>query len=70
MPDKPTVTTLEAQIPEGLLSKLQALVDAGWFGSLDEAVGDALERFVESHRDELLEEAIREDIAWGLYGRD
>jgi hypothetical protein len=44
------------------------LVDSGWFRDLDELVSDALRRFVESHRAELMERSILEDVEWGLHG--
>ena len=44
------------------------LVEAGWFRDVDELVLDALRRFIESHRGELIERFIREDVDWGLYG--
>ena len=62
--------TIQTEIPLGLLTEVQKLVDAGWFRSLDEVVLDALRRFVESRRTELMEEFIREDIEWGLAGGD
>ena len=62
--------TIQTEIPLGLLTEVQKLVDAGWFRSLDEVVLDALRRFVESRRTELMEEFIREDIEWGLAGDD
>ena len=55
-------------MPIGLDSQAQSLVDAGWFRSLDELLQDALRRFVESHREELMEEFIRQDVEWGLSG--
>lgn len=61
-------TKLHTEVPAQLLGQLQALVDAGWFQDLDEVVRDALRRFVESHRQQLMEEFIREDIEWGLRG--
>jgi Arc/MetJ-type ribon-helix-helix transcriptional regulator len=67
---EPTAATLEAKIPPRLLGEMQALVEAGWFRSLDEIVVDALRRFVDSHRDELMAELIREDVEWGLRGID
>jgi Arc/MetJ-type ribon-helix-helix transcriptional regulator len=61
------VTTKEAktivvqtEIPEGLLTQAQDLVSAGWFRNLDELMLDALRRFLESHRGELMEEFIRQ----------
>jgi Arc/MetJ-type ribon-helix-helix transcriptional regulator len=63
-------TTLEATVPQRLLGEMQALVAAGWFRSVDEIIVDALRRFVDSHRADLMEELIREDVEWGLRGSD
>ncbi len=60
--------TIQIETPVRLLSEMQVLVEAGWFRSLDELMLDALRRFVESHRAELMERFIREDVEWGLHG--
>ena len=70
MTGQPGTTMLETEVPQRLLGEMQALVAAGWFRSLDEIVVDALRRFVESHRGELMDELIREDVEWGLRGAD
>ena len=49
-------------------SFVNMLVEAGWFRDLDDLMLDALRRFVESHRGELMERFIREDVEWGLHG--
>jgi len=46
---------------------MQTLVEAGWFRDLDELMLNALRRFVESHRAELIERFIRADVEWGLH---
>ncbi len=61
-------TTIQAEVPVRLLTEMQMLVEVGWFRNLDELMLDALRRFVESHRIELMERFIREDVEWGLYG--
>jgi Arc/MetJ-type ribon-helix-helix transcriptional regulator len=61
-------TTIHTEVPLGLLTEVQKLVDAGWFRSLEDVMLDALRRFVESHRTELMEKFMREDIEWGLHG--
>jgi Arc/MetJ-type ribon-helix-helix transcriptional regulator len=61
---------LEAEVPERLLGEMQALVAEGWFRNVDEIVLDALRRFVESHRSDLMEHMVREDVEWGLRGAD
>jgi Arc/MetJ-type ribon-helix-helix transcriptional regulator len=63
-------TTVQTEVPLGLLTQAQKLVEAGWFRSVDEVILDALRRFLESHRVELMEEFIRQDIEWGLNGND
>jgi len=59
---------IQTEIPVRLLDEMQMLVAAGWFRNLDELMLDALRRFVESHRAELMERFIREDVEWGLHG--
>ncbi len=66
--DKIQTTTIQTEVPIGLFTEAQNLVEAGWFRSLDDIILDALRRFLESHRVELMEEFIRQDVEWGLYG--
>jgi len=66
--NEPQTATIKTEVPLGLLTQVQKLVEAGWFRSLDDVILDALRRFVESHRTELMEEFIREDVEWGLHG--
>lgn len=61
-------TIIKTEVPVNLASQAQKLVEAGWFRNMDELVLDALRRFLESHRDELMEEFIRQDVEWGLSG--
>ena len=62
--------TIQTDVPIGLLAEMQMLVEAGWFRDLDDLMVDALRRFVESRRAELMERFIREDVEWGLHGDD
>lgn len=61
---------IEAEIPAQLFAEMQSLVKTGWFRSVDDVVLDALRRFLDSHREELMEGLLREDVEWGLRGRD
>lgn len=70
MAAKPQTTTIQADVPAQLFAEMQSLVASGWFRSLDEVVLDALRRFLESHREELMEGLLREDVEWGLHGSD
>lgn len=62
--------TIQAELPERLMQDAQALVDTGWVGSVNELVAEALRRYLESHRDDLSERFVREDVEWGLRGQD
>jgi Arc/MetJ-type ribon-helix-helix transcriptional regulator len=70
MPAKAPNQHIEAEIPAQLFAEIQSLVDTGWFRSVDDVVLDALRRFLDSHREELIEGLLREDVEWGLHGRD
>jgi uncharacterized membrane protein len=69
MNEAPT-TTIQTEVPVNLVTQAQKLVEAGWFGNLDELLQDALRRFLESHREVLMEEFIRQDVEWGLRGEE
>jgi Arc/MetJ-type ribon-helix-helix transcriptional regulator len=60
--------TVQTDVPVRLFSEMRMLVESGWFHDLDELILDALRRFVESHRAELMERFILEDVEWGLQG--
>ncbi len=60
--------TVQTEVPVRLMTEMEVLIEAGWFRDMDELMRSALRRFVESHRDELMERFIREDVEWGLYG--
>ncbi len=70
MATKPESAILQTEVPIRLLAELQSLVDAGWFRSVDEVVLDALRRFLDSHREDLMRGLIREDVEWGFRGVD
>lgn len=61
-------TVIQTEVPDSLLQQAQHLVEAGWFRSLDEVMLDALRRYVESHRAELMEAFVLQDVEWGLRG--
>lgn len=67
---KTQTTIVQTEVPTNLMTQAQQLVDAGWFVSLDELCTVALRRFLESHREELMEAFIRQDIEWGLTGNE
>ncbi len=65
-----SVTTVQARIPTRLLEEMQALVEAGWFRDLDDLLLEAVRRYLDARRPELMERFLRQDVEWGLNGRD
>jgi Arc/MetJ-type ribon-helix-helix transcriptional regulator len=61
--------TVEARISEQLDRRIDTLVEQGWFRSRDQLFQEAIRRFLDAHRPELMERFIREDAEWGLHGR-
>jgi Arc/MetJ-type ribon-helix-helix transcriptional regulator len=61
--------TVETRIPDKLDRLIDVLVERGWFSSRDEVVREAIRRFLDAHRPELMERFVREDVEWGLRGR-
>jgi Arc/MetJ-type ribon-helix-helix transcriptional regulator len=61
--------TIEARISERLDRQIDALVHQGWFQSRDKIMQEAIRRFLEAHRPEIMERFIQEDVVWGLRGQ-
>jgi metal-responsive CopG/Arc/MetJ family transcriptional regulator len=61
--------TVQATIPDRLDHAINTLVERGWFESRDQLVQEAIRRFLDAHRPELMERFVREDVEWGLRGR-
>ena len=55
-------------LPSSLAKQAQEQIKAGWFPDINSLVVEALRRYLETHRDELMERFIREDVEWGLHG--
>lgn len=64
------MTTLQTQIPDQLLQQAQYLVQQGWVTNMDELIAESMRRYLESHREAMTEQFIREDVEWGLHGQD
>jgi Arc/MetJ-type ribon-helix-helix transcriptional regulator len=60
---------VETEIPDQLNRQIDLLVEPGWYKSRDQVLQEAVRRFLESHRAELMERFVREDVEWGLRGR-
>ena len=63
-------TSIQAEVPEELLEEAREYIRAGRATDLNQLVADALRRYLESHSADLADALVREDVQWGLYGRD
>ena len=58
------------EIPEQLYKMAGVLVKEGWFRDEKDIFSEAIRRFLDSHRSELMEKYILDDVEWGLKGND
>lgn len=63
-------TTTTINLPARMAEQVETLIQAGWFSDINALVIEALRRYLESHRLELMEDFIRRDVEWGLHGND
>ncbi|MCK4468393.1 MAG: hypothetical protein KAU60_08580 [Desulfobacterales bacterium] len=62
--------TIQTEVPEQLYKKAQILVKEGWFRDEQDIFSEAIRRFLDTHRSDLMEKFVREDVEWGLHGQD
>ena len=63
-------TAIHAELPEQLVADARAFVEEGWAGDFDELLAEAPRRYLESHSSRLAESFLRDDVNWGLRGRE
>jgi hypothetical protein len=57
--------TLCIECPDGLADRLERLVQEGWVADQQQAMIEALRRFLDSHSPELTESQVLADVEWG-----
>jgi hypothetical protein len=62
--------TFNVDCPDTLAERLAQLVRDGWVADEQQAMIEALRRFLDSHRPELIESQILADVEWGMHGND
>ena len=62
--------TVPTKLTPKLLSELDKTVEEGWYASRSEAIRDAVRELVEKMKLDKIERNMREDIEWGLHGKD
>lgn len=61
--------TITFDCPDEVEAQLKRLVDSGWEDSPQEAMVEALRRYLRLREPAILERHLKSDIAWGLHGR-
>ena len=62
--------TIQLNLPSRLSQQIRSLVAEGWFRDESDLLFEAVRRFLDAHRPELMERFIREDVEWGLHGEE
>lgn len=63
-------THIETNIPDQLWQQAQNMVKQGLINNMDSLIVESMRRYIESHQQTTNEDFIREDIEWGLRGKD
>lgn len=62
--------TVPAKLTEKLLYELDQTVKEGWYSSRSEAIRNAVRELIEKMKLRKIEENMKKDMYWGLYGKD
>ena len=63
-------TTIKTELSDKLFQQAQSMVECGWVSNMDELIAESIRRYLESHQESISERFIKEDIEWGLHGRE
>lgn len=61
--------TVPAKLTGKLVVEMEDVIEQGWYANKSELIRDAIRELVKKLKIERLENAIKEDINWGLYGK-
>ncbi len=62
--------TMTFECPDDFEAALKRLVETGWEDSPQDALVEALRRYLRLRAPEVLEKHLKADIEWGLHGRE
>lgn len=62
--------TIPAKITKRLAEEMDEIIEDGWYANRSEFIRDAIRDKLRASKVVLLEAAIKEDVGWGLYGKD
>ena len=59
-----------AKITPKLLFEMDEIIKEGWYANRSELIRDAIRDMIRKVKAQRLEAAIKEDVHWGLYGKN
>ncbi len=62
--------TVPAKLTERLIREADELVKEGWYANKSELIRDAVRDLIQKIKAQRLEAAIKDDVEWGLYGKN
>ena len=61
---------IPAKLTKRLVNEIDGIVEEGWYANRSELIRDAIRSMIKKIKAERMEAAIKEDVKWGLYGKD
>ncbi|MBW3019580.1 ribbon-helix-helix domain-containing protein [Candidatus Woesearchaeota archaeon] len=61
---------IPAKLTPKMLEEIDEIIHDGWYANRSELIRDAIREMVKRMKAERLEAAIKDDVKWGLYGKD
>ena len=62
--------TIPAKVTGRLVMEMDGLIKEGWYANRSEFIRDSIREMVKRAKIQMLEQAMKEDVEWGLYGKD
>ncbi len=61
--------TVPTKLTKRIVLEMEELIKQGWYASKSELIRDAIRELIKKQKVAELEDAIKEDVQWGLYGK-
>ena len=61
---------IPAKMTPRILQEMDAIIHDGWYANRSEFIRNAVREMIKKMKSERLEAAIKDDVKWGLYGKD
>ncbi|MBD3155489.1 MAG: ribbon-helix-helix protein, CopG family [Candidatus Aenigmarchaeota archaeon] len=62
--------TVPARVTGRLVLEMDELIKEGWYANRSELIRDAIREMVKRVKIHMLEQAMKDDVEWGLHGKD